>query len=176
MTVPRFSLVPAAYLLLLRERAGDTEVLLQLRQNTGYMDGYWACGVAGHVEPGESVLATALREAQEEVGVHLTPSDLVPLTVMHRSNDVGGAALEQRADFFFTAKRWEGEPRVQEQSKNAGLCWFTLDALPELVPPHEREVLGWLHTQLAGGTPVPPVVVFGFDGKQVSRYEVEYPH
>lgn len=34
----RFQLVPAAYLIM---RRGD-RVLLQLRQNTGYMDGYWA--------------------------------------------------------------------------------------------------------------------------------------
>ncbi|SPT53206.1 NTP pyrophosphohydrolases containing a Zn-finger, probably nucleic-acid-binding [Actinomyces bovis] len=165
MTSPRFSLVPAAYLLLLREHGNRTEVLLQLRQNTGYMDGYWACGVAGHVEPGESVLVTASREAEEELGLHVAPEALVPLTAMHRSNDVGGAALEQRVDFFFSARHWEGEPRVQEKTKNADLQWFALDSLPMRVPPHERAVLGWLRTQLAGGAPVPPVVVFGFDGE-----------
>ena len=81
--------------------AAGTEVLLQLRRNTGYMDGYWATGAAGHVESGESVLQAACREAREEVGVVLAPEDLSPLTAMHRSNDVGGAAVEQRVDFFF---------------------------------------------------------------------------
>ena len=40
-----FSVVPAAFVLLLR----DGKVLLQLRQNTGFMDGHWACAAAGHV-------------------------------------------------------------------------------------------------------------------------------
>ena len=39
----RYSLIPASYVYLLRDGA----VLLQLRQNTGYMDGYWAAGAAG---------------------------------------------------------------------------------------------------------------------------------
>ena len=44
----RFQVVPAAYVVLRR----DDEVLLQLRRGTGYMDGYWACAAAGHVERG----------------------------------------------------------------------------------------------------------------------------
>jgi hypothetical protein len=40
----RFSVVPAAYVYLSR---GD-QVLLQRRQNTGYMDGMWVAGAAGH--------------------------------------------------------------------------------------------------------------------------------
>ena len=35
---------------LLREGADGDEVLLQLWQNTGYMDGRWGAGAAGHVE------------------------------------------------------------------------------------------------------------------------------
>ena len=38
--------MPATYVLLRREN----EVLLQLRQNTGYRDGHWAAAIAGHVE------------------------------------------------------------------------------------------------------------------------------
>ena len=65
----RFRVVPAAYVLLLRPAgSGPDEVLLQLRQHTGFMDGHWACAAAGHVEAGESVLAAAVREAAEELG------------------------------------------------------------------------------------------------------------
>ena len=49
-------MVPAAYVIL---RRGD-EVLLQLRRNTGFRDGHWACAAAGHVEAGESVLSAAV--------------------------------------------------------------------------------------------------------------------
>ena len=61
----RFQVVPAAYVFLLR----GSEVLLQLRQNTGYRDGHWAAAAAGHVEHGESVLVAAVREAEEEIGL-----------------------------------------------------------------------------------------------------------
>ena len=161
MTATSFALVPAAYLLMLRHvREGGrrrTRVLLQLRRNTGYMDGHWACG-----EAGESVVQAVVREAAEEVGVGVAPGDLRPLTVVHRSNDVGGAALEQRVDFFFTARRWSGEPAAAEPERNAGLRWFALDELPERVPPHERAVMDLLAAQLDGGRPVPAITAFGF--------------
>ena len=65
----RFRLVPAAYVVLLRPSGTGDEVLLQLRQHTGFMDGHWACAAAGHVEEGESAPAAAVREAAEELGV-----------------------------------------------------------------------------------------------------------
>lgn len=156
--------------------AEGTEVLLQLRQHTGYMDGYWACGVAGHVEAGESVLATAVREAREEAGIVVAPADLVPLTAMHRSNAPGGPALEQRVDFFLAARTWAGEPTVTEPERNAGLRWFRLDRLPEKVPPHERAVLDALASWLDDAAPLPPILTFGFAGEQIERYEAARPH
>lgn len=180
MTAAAFALVPAAYLLMLRHvREGGrrrTRVLLQLRRNTGYMDGHWACGAAGHVEAGESVVQAVVREAAEEVGVGVAPGDLRPLTVVHRSNDVGGAALEQRVDFFFTARRWTGEPVVGEPGKNAGLRWFALDAPPDPMPPHERVVLHLLAAHLAGGERVPAVTTFGFaPGETIAAYGAARP-
>ena len=75
-----FAVVPAAYVLFLRDTpSGAAEVLLQLREGTGYMDGYWATAAAGHVERGESVFAAAAREVTEELGVtgvHLAPLDV----------------------------------------------------------------------------------------------------
>ena len=52
---------------------GDTEVLLQLRQNTGYMDGHWAAAAAGHVERGETAYDAAQREAAEELDIATSP-------------------------------------------------------------------------------------------------------
>lgn len=177
MAIHSFTLVPAAYVYLLRHgQDGQPQVLLQLRRNTGYMDGYWACGVAGHVEAGESVLSTAVREAAEEIGVEVDPAELCPLTAMHRSNDVAGAALEQRVDFFFTLQRWSGRPQVRESTKNAGLSWWPLDALPEKVPPHERAVLDLLAAEIDGGAAVPAVTVFGFDGEEIDHYVTARDH
>ena len=188
MAAHSFTLVPAAYVYLLRPdpsaadrdagaASSETQVLLQLRRGTGYMDGHWACGASGHVEAAESVVETALRETCEELGVRATAEDLIPLTAMHRTNDLGGAALEQRVDLFFTLRAWEGTPAVREPSKNAGLRWFSLAGLPEAVPPHERHVLELLAASLDGGRPVPPITTFGFDaGQDIARYGVALPH
>ena len=46
----RYKTASAVMLLLLRERNGRQEILLQKRRNTGYADGMWDCGAAGHVE------------------------------------------------------------------------------------------------------------------------------
>lgn len=148
----RFQVVPAAYLVL---RRGD-EVLLQLRRGTGYMDGYWACAAAGHVEADESVLAAACREAAEELGVVVTPADLEPLCGMHRTAG-NHLPVDERADFFFAVRSWQGEPRLVEPDKAADLRWFALDALPEPVVPHELFVLDHLR---AGD--LPAVVAYGF--------------
>lgn len=144
----RFTVIPAAYVFL---RRAD-EVLLQLREGTGYYDGHWAAGAAGHVERGESVLEAAAREALEELGVTLDPADLQFLTVEHRTGD--GAAVDERVDFFFACDRWGGDPTLQED-KAADLRWFPLAALPDPVVPHERIVLDRLRTgSLAPVTPV----------------------
>jgi 8-oxo-dGTP pyrophosphatase MutT (NUDIX family) len=148
----RFRVVPAAYVVL---RQG-TEVLLQLRSGTGYRDGYWACAAAGHVEAGESVVEAALREAREEIGVRISPADLVPLCAMHRTNGTG-TPVDERVDFFFTCTRFEGSPRLLEEHKAADLRWFDLAALPDPVVPHERRVLDLLREGQ-----VPAILTEGF--------------
>ncbi|MFJ9315050.1 NUDIX domain-containing protein [Pimelobacter simplex] len=138
----RFVVVPASYVFLLREGAAgaDTEVLLQLRQHTGYMDGHWAAAAAGHVERGETAEAAARREALEEVGV--TDLALTFATAMQRT--AHDLPIDERIDFFFTARSWSGEPRIVEPAKCADLRWFPLSALPDPVVPHEAVVLAGL--------------------------------
>ncbi|MBA2698833.1 MAG: NUDIX domain-containing protein [Nocardioidaceae bacterium] len=148
----RFRVVPAAYVLLRRH----DEVLLQLRQGTGYMDGHWATAAAGHVEAEESVFAAACREAHEELGVMIEVADLVPLTSMHRTHG-NGRPVDERVDWFFECRRWVGEPRLVETDKAADLRWFGLDTLPQPVVPHELAVLDRLR---AGD--LLPVITHGF--------------
>ncbi|MGM7666162.1 NUDIX hydrolase [Microbacterium sp. A93] len=144
MNARGFAVIPAAYVYL---RRGD-EVLLQQRQNTGYMDGTWAAGAAGHIELGETAATAACRETREELDVVLSERDLVPLTVMQRT-DGTTSPIEQRADWFFTASTWEGTPLVMEPRKCAEIAWFALQSLPDAMPPHERLVLDALaHGQL----------------------------
>jgi 8-oxo-dGTP diphosphatase len=152
----RFVVVPAVYVLLLRPapRTGGREVLLQLRQGTGFMDGHWAAAVAGHVERGESVLVAARREAVEEVGI--AEVELQPWCAMQRTGQ-GQDPLDERVDYFFLGTSWSGIPRIMEPDKTADLGWFDLETLPSPVVPHERRVL---ESVLAGRCP--PILVHGF--------------
>jgi 8-oxo-dGTP diphosphatase len=150
----RFSVVPAAYIVFLRGPTDSREVLLQLRQGTGYMDDHWACAAAGHVERGESVFVAAAREAEEEVAV--TDVVLTPLTAMQRTNNTG-LAIDERVDYFFACTTWTGEPRIVEPDKCADLRWFGLDSLPTPVVPHELAVLTGVRD---GG--LPPILTHGF--------------
>ena len=81
-------------------------MLLQLRQNTGYMDDHWAAAAAGHVEQGETAYDAAHREAAEEIGV----SDLALEFVTSMQRTRSGEPIDERIDFFFTARSWTGEP------------------------------------------------------------------
>lgn len=151
----RFVVVPAAYVFLLREAHGGagTEVLLQLRQGTGYMDDHWAAAAAGHVERGETAEDAAHREALEEIGVRELA--LTFATAMQRT--ARDLPIDERVDFFFTARSWRGEPRIVEGAKCADLRWFPLEALPVPVVPHEQFVLeGLRRGDLA------PLTHFGF--------------
>jgi 8-oxo-dGTP diphosphatase len=150
----RFRVVPAAYVFLLRAGTppGGDEVLLQLRQNTGYMDGHWAAAAAGHVERGETAYDAARREAREEIGVEV--GDLAFVTSMQRTRHAD--PIDERIDFFFTCRSWDGEPRVVEPEKAVAMEWFPIDALPDPVVPHELFVLRRLGTGLESYT------TFGF--------------
>jgi 8-oxo-dGTP pyrophosphatase MutT (NUDIX family) len=138
----RFVVVPASYAFLLRGPDDDPDVLLQLRRNTGYMDGHWAAGAAGHVERGETAYDAARREAFEELGI----GDLELSFELTMQRTQGADPIDERVDFFFTSRSWTGEPTVQEPAKCADLRWFPLSRLPDPVVPHERLALGHLGT------------------------------
>jgi len=151
--VTQFAVIPASYVYLVRDGA----VLLQLRQNTGYMDGCWTAGAAGHIELGETALQAAGRELEEELGVVVSAADLHPTAVMQRT-DGTNALLEQRVDWFFRCNQWNGEPTIRERLKCAELKWFTFDALPPTVPGYERMALEWLRENDSVG-----LLAYGFD-------------
>jgi ADP-ribose pyrophosphatase YjhB (NUDIX family) len=123
----------SSYLILRKEN----QVLLGLRQNTGYSDGMWSLP-AGHVEEGEPASVAMIREAKEELGIRLDPTHLKAVHIMHRQSN------RFNVDIFFTCKKWEGEIENKEPEKCRTLSFFPMDALPEKIVGYNKQVLDGL--------------------------------
>lgn len=123
MSKEKFKLKFAVYLIPRKEE----KVLLSLRKNTGYMDGYYSL-VAGHVDGGETPEEATIREAKEEAGITIDPANLSFAYVLHRLKDT---PENEYIDMFFECQRWEGEFVNTEPEKCAGLEWFDINSLPE---------------------------------------------
>ncbi|TAL14326.1 NUDIX domain-containing protein [Patescibacteria group bacterium] len=115
----------------------DNEVLLSLRKNTGYMDGYYSL-VAGHVEANEVIEEGAIREAHEEAGINIRPDQLQFVFLQHRQS---ADPIDEYIDVFFEVSEWDGEFTNMEPEKCGGLDWFDIDQLPESTIPDIAYVL-----------------------------------
>ncbi|RPI94557.1 MAG: NUDIX domain-containing protein [Chloroflexi bacterium] len=127
---------------------GD-QVLLLRRFNTGYADGQYSVP-AGHLDGGETVMAAARREAEEETGLQLDMENMVFSSVLHRMEE------EERVDFFVHVRQWQGEPLNTEPDKCDELRWVNLDELPENIIPYVKQAI---HNHGAG------IVFNEFDGR-----------
>ncbi len=127
---PRFRLVSAVHLFLLQ----GGKVLLLRRYQTGYEDGNFSV-VAGHLDGNETVVAAAMREAREEVGIVLAAQDVHVVGVMHRRS------TDERIDWFVVCERWAGEITNAEPEKCDELCWADPERLPPNVIPYVRRAI-----------------------------------
>lgn len=112
----------------------DGCILLMRRARTGFFDGLYSLP-GGHVEPGESLRQTAVREMREETGLRIDPGALANVGVVHRLSDTN------RIDFFLRATAWSGEPEIREPDKCDALGWFDRDSLPIETVAYVREAL-----------------------------------
>jgi 8-oxo-dGTP pyrophosphatase MutT (NUDIX family) len=127
----------APHVLLWRD---DGRVLMLRRYNTGYRDG-WLGPPAGRIEPGEDVLAAAIREAGEEAGVTLRREDAVFSHVMHRAASSLPGPCHAVSDYWFSFRRWDGEPHAAEPDKASEALWTDPAAPPGDVIPYCAEAL-----------------------------------
>jgi len=126
----RFTLIPEVHLFLVQ----DDRILLLRRHNTGYEDGNYSV-VAGHVDGGETAREALAREAMEEAGLRIRPSDLALSHVIHRRSEA------ERVSFFFTAATWEGVPSNREPHKCSELAWYPVGGLPANMVPYVRHAI-----------------------------------
>lgn len=133
MSGEKFKLKCAVYLI---PRKGN-QVLLSLRQNTGYMDGHYSL-VAGHIDGNETLEEAMAREAKEEAGVVIKPADLKFVYLMHRLKD---APDDEYIDVFYEVSNWEGEITNKEPEKCGGLDWFDVNDLPSNTLDYVRHII-----------------------------------
>lgn len=129
----RHKVVPAVIFMLENPQG---EVLLHLRQNTGFADGYWSLP-GGHVEPNEHVLTTIQREAKEELGIEVEEEGINFLGLHHIRRNDGLDGL----NLYYKITKWQGTPSNTETATCAGIQWFPLNNLPENTFPEFYEVI-----------------------------------
>ncbi len=130
-TKKRHTNIPASYIVLL----DGTKTLLIRRFNTGYEDGNYGL-VSGHVDEGENFSKALIREAYEEAGITLEPSDIEVAHVMHRYSKT-----RVGVEVFFVATNWKGKPKNNEPHKCDDISWFEMDDLPENMVPFVRQAI-----------------------------------
>lgn len=121
----RFCTPSAVIVLLLKNVDGKRKILLQRRQNTGFADGMWDLSCSGHVERGESMKDTCVRECREELGVIIDKNDLSFLTFIHKKD---GEIVYYNA--YFCCNNFIHEPTICESNKCSEISWFDINELP----------------------------------------------
>ncbi|MBB5866628.1 8-oxo-dGTP pyrophosphatase MutT (NUDIX family) [Allocatelliglobosispora scoriae] len=112
---------------------GD-QVLLALRDGTGYADGQYNLP-SGKLEADETLIDALIRETQEEIGIRLDPAEVHHAATVHCRNPEGA----RRIGVMFTAVSMperQGEPFNAEPHKCAMVGWFPLDMLPRNTVPY----------------------------------------
>ena len=112
----------------------DDQILLLRRFNTGYADGQYSVP-AGHLDGGETVMAAAAREAEEETGLRLDTDHIAFSSVMHRMEG------DERVDFFVHVRQWQGEPINTEPDKCDELRWVNVNELPDNIIPYVKKAI-----------------------------------
>ena len=134
-TTSRSSLPPATESMTLlvaavivHDKTHEQVLLVQRGPRAKFAPGSWDLPV-GKAAPGESVLATAVRELAEETGLVVRPADLSVAHVIHSSYGV-----EAPAGFLtvvFAARRWSGEVANREPEKHSRTSWISVAELPD---------------------------------------------
>jgi len=128
----------AVMLFLFRKNSTETEILLQKRFNTGYLDGMWDCSASGHVEANESMKMALLRESKEEINIDIAITDIHFATIMHKYTP---SYKDTYYNGYFYADIFTGTPIINEPQKCSDLSWFNVNDLPDDFIPDRRKAL-----------------------------------
>ena len=133
----RFKLKVAVILILSKIENNEEYILLQKRQNTGILDGFYDCSCCGHLEEGETLKEGIIRESKEELGIEIEPQDLEFSSLMHATFKDGGEYLL----VTFSAKKFIGTAKIMEPNKCDELSFYDLNKLPTNIVPYVKQAL-----------------------------------
>lgn len=107
------------------------EVLVGKRKNA-YLSGYYGLP-GGRIEVNEPLLASAIREVEEETGIRLSDLEYV------------GVVRENQSDydfvhFAFVAKKITTKPQCMEPHKCESWEWKELDKVEHMLPGHKASL------------------------------------
>jgi 8-oxo-dGTP diphosphatase len=130
-------------------RKGNT-LLLSLRSKKRYGAGTW-CVPGGHMEHGERLVEAVCREALEELGARVGPSDLRLASIADTFRH--GKDTEHHVHVTFELRDPSWEPRNTEPDDCDELRYFPLDSLPDnIFPPHKEIIANYLAGRLYDDT------------------------
>ena len=120
----------------------NNKLLIQKRKGTKLWPNYYALP-AGHIDEGENQLDALVREAREELGIHLDPKKIINSYVVFRRNyfEIDGKPLEPYIDYYFEIEQFEGIPKIMEKDKCEELIWVDIHNLPEPFINYEGDFL-----------------------------------
>jgi 8-oxo-dGTP pyrophosphatase MutT (NUDIX family) len=127
---------PVDVLLLLTD---GEHVLLALREGTGYADGQWNLP-SGKLEHGEDAVSAVIREAREEIGLQLDPSEPRLVATVHHRNTAGSSRVGLVFTVAYDPTRHQ-EPVNAEPHKCAKIEWFPADMPPSNTYPYTAACL-----------------------------------
>jgi 8-oxo-dGTP pyrophosphatase MutT (NUDIX family) len=122
--------------MLVREINGKKQVLLQRRKNTGFADGLLDLSCSGHVEQGENMTQTVVRECKEELGLNLDIKNVHFVCLVHKKD---GEIVYYNG--YFICNEFCGEPKIMEEGKCSQLLWADINNLPDDIIPDRLEVI-----------------------------------
>ncbi len=139
MTLPYLPVFVATIL-----QKGTKICLMKRSKNVAFYPDFYAFS-GGLINHNEHVIDAAVREAYEELGLHIKPEDL---TVVH-SMYIKAATGDNHIVFFMKTEHFSGEARVMEPKKCDEVAWFSLDTLPHNLVPMHKQVLEMIKKNIA---------------------------
>ncbi len=122
------------------------EVLLQKRSLIveNHPD-LWDISAAGHVSSGQDIIYTALRETEEEIGLKLDPSQLIPIGIIKEMSRVGDYINNEFNSIFVVRMDLDPE-KIEKQEEVSEVKFISYKILKEIVEsgdktfvPHPQE-------------------------------------